>query len=162
VLLAAASGVVAMEWTLNRQKQELLDTVHDLERQQTTLRAVAGELERLKQRQTSIDEELRFAVQLQDRRVRPAQLLEALSQILPEEAWLTDITESPGQLTIEGNTTSMPSVSEFVSRLRETRLVREPIAIVTTEQDHASAESSQYARAVYRFTINASAITEGA
>ena len=60
----------------------------------------------------------------------PVQLLDHVSRSLPEMLWLTELKQEGQFLTIEGRTTTLIGLSDFVGNLGANAVLQKPIEIV--------------------------------
>ena len=89
----------------------------------------------------------------------PVQLLDHVSRSLPDMLWLTSMVQNGPELTIQGRSTTLIALSDFVGNLGNNPLLIKPIEIVNSEVDAAA--SSQQVRGgqppveTIRFTVKA-------
>ena len=105
--------------------------------------------ERLQQR-VSLIEELRRG------QTAPVHMLDQVSRSLPDMMWLTKMTQTGYDVTIEGNCLSLTSLSDFVANLESSRYFARPVEIVTSEvvaghADRRPSSSSSPSRAPSRW-----------
>jgi Tfp pilus assembly protein PilN len=63
----------------------------------------------------------------------PVQLLDHVSKSVPDMLWLTTMTQDAMQITIEGRSTTLIALSDFVGNLGSSDLLRKPIEIVQSQ-----------------------------
>jgi DNA repair protein RadC len=73
------------------------------------------------------------------------QLLDHISRSLPDMMWLTSMVQNGPELTIQGRTTTLIALSDFVANLGTNPLLIKPIQIDNSETDKAG--GAQIARA---------------
>jgi Tfp pilus assembly protein PilN len=87
------------------------------------------------------------------------QLLDHVSRSLPDMLWLTDMAQDGGAVTIQGRSTTLIALSDFVNNLGTNPLLIKPIEIVNSEVDASSngaqARPGQPAVEMVRFTVKA-------
>jgi Tfp pilus assembly protein PilN len=66
------------------------------------------------------------------------QLLDHVSRSVPDSLWLTQMQQEGGTLTIEGRSTTLIALSDFVGNLGTNPLLIKPIEIVNSEVDNTS------------------------
>jgi type IV pilus assembly protein PilN len=88
----------------------------------------------------------------------PVRLLDLVSRSLPDSLWLTSMDQAAGNVTIDGLSTTLISVSDFVGALAQSPLLKKPIDIVNTEvvqSQQQAAPGSQPLPDVIKFSIRA-------
>jgi Tfp pilus assembly protein PilN len=86
------------------------------------------------------------------------QLLDHVSHSLPDMLWLTSLVQNGPELTIQGQSTTLIALSDFVGNLGTNPLLLKPIEIVNSEVDgssNAASRSGQPAVETIRFTVKA-------
>jgi hypothetical protein len=63
----------------------------------------------------------------------PVQLLDHISRSLPDMLWLTRLQQEGGAVTIEGRSTTLIALSDFVGNLGGNPLLAKPIEIVNSQ-----------------------------
>ena len=98
--------------------------------------------ERLQQR-VSLIEELRRG------QTAPVHMLDQVSKALPDMMWLTKMTQTGYDVTMEGNCLSLTSLSDFVANLENSRYFARPVEIVTSEVVAATPQTPE----LIKFTV---------
>jgi hypothetical protein len=71
------------------------------------------------------------------------QLLDHVSRSLPEMLWLTDMKQDGPFLTIEGRTTTLIGLSDFVGNLGTNPVLQKPIEIMDSGAEVATATKGE-------------------
>jgi Tfp pilus assembly protein PilN len=88
-------------------------------------------------------------------------LLDHVSRSLPDMLWLTSMVQNGPELTIQGRTTTLIALSDFVANLGTNSLLIKPIQIDNSETDKLSGGQQVRANAgqppveTIRFTVKA-------
>ncbi len=85
-------------------------------------------------------------------------LLDQISKALPEAMWLTDLRQTPTDITIEGRCSSMNSLSDFVSGLEASNLFERPVEIIDSRVEAATATAPE----LIRFSVKARQLAKAA
>jgi type IV pilus assembly protein PilN len=89
----------------------------------------------------------------------PVQLLDHVSRSLPDMLWLTSMVQNGPELTIQGRSTTLIALSDFVGNLGTNPLLIKPIEIVNSEVDAAASpqqgRTGPQAVDTIRFTVKA-------
>jgi Tfp pilus assembly protein PilN len=85
------------------------------------------------------------------------QLLDHISRSLPEMLWLTDLKQDGSFITIEGRTTTLIGLSDFVGNLGTNAVLQKPIEIMDSGAESAAeAARSTVGPELIRFKVRAS------
>jgi Tfp pilus assembly protein PilN len=82
------------------------------------------------------------------------ELLDHVSRSLPDTLWLTNLEEAGTNVTIEGRSTTLIALSDFVGNLGSSALIKKPIEIVNSVVEAAPA-GAPTSGDVIRFTVKA-------
>jgi Tfp pilus assembly protein PilN len=84
----------------------------------------------------------------------PVQVLDHVSRSLPEMLWLTDLKEEGDFITIEGRTTTLIGLSDFVNNLGTNPVLQKPIEILDSAAEGAEARPGTVPELI-KFTVRA-------
>ena len=90
----------------------------------------------------------------------PVQLLDHVSRSLPDTLWLTSFEEAGANVTIEGRSTTLIALSDFVANLGTNPLIKKPIEIVNSQVEPSPAGPAGAADLI-RFTVKATLADPG-
>jgi type IV pilus assembly protein PilN len=120
-------------WALGQQEAQMAADFDAAQREESRLGEVLKQVtefeaqrEQLQQRVTLIDE-------LRRGQNAPVHMIDQISRALPEMTWLVSLKQSAYDVTIEGRSTSLASLSDFVGNLEATRYFQRPVEIVGSE-----------------------------
>jgi type IV pilus assembly protein PilN len=88
----------------------------------------------------------------------PVQLLDHVSRSLPDMLWLTEMNQENGAVTIQGRSTTLIALSDFVGNLGSTPLLSKPIEIVNSQVEATSGAAQTKGPApieTIKFTVRA-------
>jgi type IV pilus assembly protein PilN len=87
--------------------------------------------------------------QLRRGQTGPVHILDEVSKALPERMWLITMGQQNKDFTIEGRTTSLSTLSDFVANLEGSAWFTRPVEILDTQVDQTPAGD------MVRFTVRA-------
>ena len=127
------AGFFSMRQESARLEQELQAT--ELEAQR--LRGVLSEVQRFEAQKASLTQRVALIEQLRRGQTGPVHMLDEISRALPDRLWLVELTQKANDVTIEGRTTTLTALADFVANLQNSPYFRRPVEIVstTTETD---------------------------
>ncbi len=105
-----ASDLKAREAKLARTR----DDIAQLER-------IIGEVKNIKDAQQELQKKLDVLDKLKQGRTGPVRMLDELATVTPRQLWLTKLDEKAGAVTFAGTAVSIDDVSEFMSRLKQSK-----------------------------------------
>jgi Tfp pilus assembly protein PilN len=85
----------------------------------------------------------------------PVQLLDHVSRSLPDMLWLTDLQQDNGALTIQGRSTTLIGLSDFVGNLASNAVLEKPIEIVKSEVASSEIPGGGGTADLIEFTVRA-------
>jgi type IV pilus assembly protein PilN len=127
---------------LNQQKESLLKEVATTKLEIKKLTAEAGEIENFKAQKLELERKLDVIQSLNAKKTGPVEMLDELSLILPEKAWLTSLTNSGDGLVLEGVALDNTTIAAFMKRLQ-----------ASTHFDNVSLVLSQQEGGKHKFSI---------
>ena len=157
VLVAAASGVGFWYWSLSQESTSLDGQVATLQREAARLDTVLAEVKVFEARKATLQQRVALIERLRQGQTVPVQLLDHISRSLPEMLWLTDLKQDGPFLTIEGRTTTLIGLSDFVGNLGTNAVLQKPIEIMDSSAESASeAAKGTVGPELIRFKVRAS------
>ena len=155
ILVATVLGIGWWYWTLNEEATRVEAEIEAAQREQTRLRSLLTEVQQFEARRAQLQQRVQMIEQLRAGQSIPVQLLDHVSRSLPEMLWLTEMEQTPEALTIQGRSTTLIALSDFVGNLGNSDLIVRPIEIVNSQVETLQAGQGQPAVDVIRFTVRA-------
>ena len=100
------SKITNLEIQINTVKQEIESS-----------KVKVDEINKLKQDKKKLEKKLNLIKDMKSRQKGPANLLSAISRIIPEEVWLTSLSTKGYQLILEGMSLTANSIAHFMKNL---------------------------------------------
>jgi type IV pilus assembly protein PilN len=160
VLVAAVAGIGWWYWQLQQQSAQVDQEIVAAEQEVARLRSILTEVQQFEQRQTQLQQRVGLIQQLRRGQSVPVQLLDHVSRSLPDSLWLTSFEGSGADVTIEGRSTTLIALSDFVGNLGNSTLIKKPIQIVNSQVE-APATPAPGVSDVIRFTVKATLADPG-
>ena len=156
LVIVAAVLVVAAWFFSIRSEAAQLDTDLAAARQEATrLRALTAEVQQYEAQREQLRQRVALITQLRSGQSIPVQLLDHISRSLPDMLWLTAMEQAEGQVTLEGRSTTLIALSDFVGNLGNTSLLIRPIEIVNSQVQPATGSGAQATPELIQFTVRA-------
>ena len=156
-LIVVAAALVVGWWylSLRRESSELDRQLAAAEQESTRLRSLLAEVQQFERQRTLLQQRVALIEQLRRGQSIPVQLLDHISRSLPDMLWLTTLAQEEDQVTIEGRSTTLISLSDFVGNLGNNPLLQRPIEIVQSQVQPASGLGVNAVPELIQFTVRA-------
>jgi type IV pilus assembly protein PilN len=155
ILVAAVLGIGWWYWSLSQEAVRVEAEIEAAQREQTRLKSLLTEVAQFEAQRAQLQQRVQLIEQLRAGQSLPVQLLDHVSRSLPDMLWLTEMEQSEGTLTIQGRSTTLIALSDFVGNLGNGDLLQKPIEIVSSQVEPLTAGQGQPAVDVIRFTVRA-------
>jgi len=159
ILVGALSGVGWWYWSLTSESAQVDQEIAVAQRDAARLQSILAEVKQFEQRQSMLTQRVGLIEQLRRGQSVPVQLLDHVSRSLPDTLWLTNLEEAGASVTIEGRSTTLIALSDFVANLGSNVMLKKPIEIVNSQVESAS--DSKVSTDVIRFTVKATLAEAG-
>jgi type IV pilus assembly protein PilN len=154
VIVVATVGVVGWWfWSLRAEAAQLDAELAAARQEQTRLRSLLAEVQEFEEQRARVQERVSLIERLRGGQSLPVQLLDHISRSLPDMLWLTTVMQEGDDVTIEGRSTTLIAVSDFVGNLGSTPLFRRPIEIVNSQVQPATGAGAEAVPELIAFTV---------
>jgi type IV pilus assembly protein PilN len=134
-LILLGTAVLVGWWFLSlRQKSNGLDdqiAKGEIETQQ--LRSVLAQVQKFEARKAQLQQRVSLIEQLRRGQSGPVHVVDELSKAIPERLWLTDFNQKGDDIRLDGMTTSLTGLSDFVSNLESSTWFKKPVDIIDSQ-----------------------------
>ncbi len=155
IVVAAVLVVGWWYWSLGQESSQIDAELSRAQQEATRLRSLLAEVEEFEQRRQQLQQRVTLIEQLRSGQSLPVQLLDHVSRSLPDMLWLTMLQQEGDDVTIEGRSTTLIALSDFVGNLSGGTLLQRPIEIVDSQVQPASGPGAQAAPELIQFTVRA-------
>src|SRR5262245_57594988 len=160
IAVAAALGIGWWHWSLTRQSALVDEEIASATAEQARMRTLLAELAQFEARRATLQQRVQLIEQLRGGQSVPVQLLDHVSRSLPDMLWLTALSQDADVMTIEGRSTTLFALSDFVGNLGNSPLLQKPIEIVNSQvepapQTQAKTQVPGQGQELIRFTVKA-------
>jgi type IV pilus assembly protein PilN len=163
LIVLTAAGVGYWYYLLQQQAARIEADIARARQEQARLRSILTEVNDFDTQRAQLQQRVRLIEQLRSGQSVPVQLLDAVSKSVPDMLWLTEMEQKGGDVTIQGQSTTLISVSDFVGNLGNAPLLQNPIEIVNstveTVQTPGAGGTATAGIDLIKFTVKASLAT---
>ena len=125
ILLATALGIGWWFWSLRTAVVSELDAaIARAETETQQLRSVLGQVQKFETRKAQLQQRVTLIEQLRRGQTGPVHVLDEVSKSVPDRLWLTSMVQKDKEFTIDGRTTSLTALSDFVANIEGEHLVQ--------------------------------------
>lgn len=153
VLIAATiAGLGWRYWALEQESARLARDTRLAQQEADTLRAVLEKVQQADDRRQQLQQRVALIEELRRNQSGPVRLLDELSRSLPDRLWLIQLAqEAAGGVKIDGRTTSLTALSDFVGNLEQSGYFKRPVEIIDSQ-----VENDREIGDLVKFTVRAS------
>lgn len=155
ILVVAAVVVGWWFWSLRSESAQLDAEMAAARQEETRLRSLLAEVQQFEEQRGMVQERVALIEQLRSGQSMPVQLLDHVSRSLPDMLWLTALQQAGDEVTIEGRSTTLIALSDFVGNLGGSPILQRPIEIVNSQVQPASGAGADAAPELIQFTVRA-------
>ena len=155
ILVAAALVVGWWYWSLSRESAQVDTELAAAQQESTRLRSLLAEVQQFEAQRQVLQQRVALIEQLRSGQSIPVQLLDHVSRSLPDMLWLTTMQQQGEQVTIEGRSTTLIALSDFVGNLGNGALLQRPIEIVNSQVQAATGAGADAVPDLIQFTVRA-------
>jgi type IV pilus assembly protein PilN len=120
-------------WALGQQEAQLAADFDAARREESRLGEVLKQVSDFETQRTQLQQRVALIDELRRGQNAPVHMIDQISRSLPEMTWLVAVRQEGYDITIEGRSTTMSSLSDFVGNLEATRYFQRPVEIVESE-----------------------------
>jgi len=152
ILVLAVVFVGWRYWSLTRQSAQLDAEISAAQQETQRLHSVILQVQQFEQRKAQLQQRVVLIEQLRKGQTGPVHMLDQISRSLPQMLWLTELKQSGDDVVIDGRTTVLTSLTDFVTNLEASGYFKKSIDIVNTTTEHPGGSAAE----LIKFTIKAS------
>jgi len=149
ILLATVLTVGWWFWSLRTTSGRLDEEIVRAETEAQQLRSVLAQVQKFETRRATLQQRVTLIEQLRRGQSAPVHVLDEVSKAIPDRLWLVGMSQRAADFTIDGRTTSLTALSDFVGNLESSSWFKRPVEIIDSQVDHTAQGD------LVRFTIRA-------
>jgi len=136
--LILIATLVTIGWwylALSRESVTVDSEIAAAEKETARLRGILQQVQQFEQQRAQLEQRVSLIEQLRKAQTGPVHLLDQISRALPTMLWLTELKQSdksPNEIVIDGRSTTLTGVSDFVKNLEESGYFKRSIDIISS------------------------------
>jgi len=135
ILLSTVVGVGWWFWSIRARGIKLDDDIAQAEKESNQLRSVLAQVQKFETRKAQLQQRVTLIEQLRHGQNAPVHILDEVSRAIPDRLWLISMLQRGQDFTMEGRTTTLTGLSDFVSNLEASPWFKKPVEIVDSSVD---------------------------
>ncbi len=149
ILIGTVTTIGWWYWSLHTQSRQLDADIARAEVEAQQLRAVLASVQKFEAEKARLQQRVSLIEQLRRGQTGPVHILDEVSKALPDRLWLVSMGQRGADFTLDGRTTSLTAISDFVANLEASTWFQRPVEILD------SAVSQTPSGDIVSFTIRA-------
>lgn len=149
ILLATIVFVGWWFWSLRTRGDQLDEQIAQAEKEANQLRSVLAQVQKFEARKAQLQQRVTLIEQLRRGQTAPVHVLDEVSKAIPDRLWLVTMLQRGSDFTIEGRTTTLTGLSDFIANMEASPWFKKPVEIVDSAVDQGPNGD------LVRFTIRA-------
>ena len=138
-------------WALHTRGIRLDEEIAAAEIRAQQLRSVLAQVQKFETRKATLQQRVTLIEQLRRGQSAPVHVLDEISKAIPDRLWLVSLGQRDKDFTMEGRTTSLTALSDYVANLEASGWFKKPVDILDSQVDQTAQGD------LVRFTIRATA-----
>jgi type IV pilus assembly protein PilN len=120
-------------WSLSRESNQVDADIAAAQQETARLHTIIQQVQQFEQRRAQLSQRVVLIEQLRKGQTGPVHMLDQISRALPPMLWLTELKENGNEVQIEGNSTTLTGISDFVANLEASGYFKRSIEIIGTQ-----------------------------
>lgn len=137
IVLAALAGIGWWYMAVQAELTATATAIQQAQAERQRLTTVLAQIKQFEDQRTQLQQRVALIEQLRKGQHSPVTLLDQVSRSLPERLWLTELKQVGADVTIEGRTTTLTSLSDFIGNLEGSGAFTRPVEILNSEVEKA-------------------------
>jgi len=151
ILVLAGSFIGWRYVSMSRDSARLDADIAAAQQETARLHSIIQQVQQFEQRRAQLQQRVVLIEQLRKGQSGPVHMLDQISRSLPPMLWLTDLKQTGDTtVTIEGRSTTLTGLSDFVGNLEASGYFKRSIEIVSTTTEPSPQPSGELIRFVVR------------
>ena len=152
ILLATVLVIGWWFWSLRKASADLDAAIASAEVETQQLRTVLAQVQKFETRKAQLQQRVTLIEQLRRGQTAPVHVLDEISKALPDRLWLVSMGQRGADFTMEGRTTSLTGLTDFVANLEASTWFKKPVEILDSQVEQGAAGD------MVRFTIRGTTV----
>lgn len=136
-IFALAALLVGWRVFALRSEAVRLDAeLREAQAEQQRLRSILQQVEEFEKRKQQLQQRVALIEELRAGQSGPVRMLDEISRAMPDRLWLTELQQDASGVRIDGRTTSLTALSDFIGNLEQSGYFARPVEILDSKVDN--------------------------
>jgi type IV pilus assembly protein PilN len=135
IFLGAVLYVGYTAWSLYQQGQQLEMELAQAKEEERKLQAVLRQFEAFEARKKQLEERVKLIEDLRRDQGKAVHLLDKVSASVPDRLWLTDMKQTGDSIQMDGQTSTLTALADFIGNLEHTGYFKRPVEIISSTEE---------------------------
>jgi type IV pilus assembly protein PilN len=136
LILAGAAGYVALDYlSVQQQHRSLVKELDAARAEKARLQPILKEVEQFDAQKKDLQMRVNLIEELRQNQVGPVHMLDQISRSLPDRLWLVEMKQTGNDVTLDGKTSTLSSLADFVANLEASGYFARPVEITNSEEE---------------------------
>jgi type IV pilus assembly protein PilN len=163
LLLVATAALLGWRfWSIRQDSVRLDQDIRSAQAETDRLRSVLEQVSAFEKRRTQLQQRVALIEELRKGQSGPVHLLDEVSRAMPDRLWLTQMQQQDGEVRVEGRTTSLTALSDFVGNLESSGYFARPVEILDSQVESQGTQATAGPGDLVKFTVKAQFSMPGA
>jgi len=135
IVVAAALYGGYTWWSLVQQGQQLEIQLTQAKEEERKLQAVLKQFEAFEARKKQLEQRVKLIEDLRRDQGKAVHLLDKVSTSVPDRLWLTDMKQTGDSIQMDGQTSTLTALADFIGNLEHTGYFKRPVEIISSNEE---------------------------
>ncbi len=135
ILVTAALFILWRYWAVREASARVDREIAAAQQETSRLHSIILQVQQFEQRKAQLQQRVLLIEQLRNSQTGPVHMLDQISRALPPMVWLTELKQTDDSVLIDGRSTGLTSVSDFVANLEVSGYFKRSIEIVSSQTE---------------------------
>jgi type IV pilus assembly protein PilN len=139
IVIGAAGYCGYSFWSLYQQGQRLEMELAQAKEEEQKLQAVLRQFEAFEARKKQLEQRVKLIEDLRRDQGKAVHLLDKVSTSVPDRLWLTDMKQTGDSIQMDGQTSTLTALADFIGNLENTGYFKRPVEIISSNEEKINA-----------------------
>jgi type IV pilus assembly protein PilN len=135
IFIGAVLYVGYTAWSLYQQGQQMEMALAQAKEEEQKLQAVLRQFEAFEARKKQLEERVKLIEDLRRDQGKAVHLLDKVSTSVPDRLWLTDMKQTGDAIQMDGQTSTLTALADFIGNLENTGYFKRPVEIISSQEE---------------------------
>lgn len=135
IFIGAVLYVGYTAWSLYQQGQQMEMALAQAKEEEQKLQAVLRQFEAFEARKKQLEQRVKLIEDLRRDQAKAVHILDKVSTSVPDRLWLTDMKQTGDAIQMDGQTSTLTALADFIGNLENTGYFKRPVEIISSQEE---------------------------